>query len=260
MLCARTLAVVAWICAAAASTGAAQDLTIAAASDLQSVLPQVVSAFETQTGRSVRVTFGSSGNFFTQIQNGAPFDVYFSADIDYPRRLEQAGLAEPGTLYQYATGRLVLWTARDSGIDVRPGLQVLLDPGVRRISIANPEHAPYGRAAVAALRGAGLYDRVQSKLVLGENISQAAQFVQSGNAQVGIIALSIALAPAMTSAGTYFAIPTSSHPPIEQAAVIVKSSGKKALARDFLQFLKQPDMVALMQRFGFEIPQPAAVR
>jgi molybdate transport system substrate-binding protein len=253
----RTLAVTAWMCAAA-SAGAAQDLTIASASDLQAALPGVVSAFEQQTGRRVRVTFGSSGNFFTQIQNGAPFDLYFSADIDYPRRLEQAGLAEPGTLYEYATGHIVLWTAKDSGIDVRAGLQTLRNPAVRRIAIANPEHAPYGRAAVAALRGSGLYDQVQSKLVLGENISQAAQFAQSGNAQVGIIALSIALAPAMSSAGTYVSIPASSHPPIEQAAVIVRASQKKAAARDFLRFIQQPGMVALMERFGFEIPKPAA--
>jgi molybdate transport system substrate-binding protein len=161
---------------------AAEGLAVAAASDLQTALPEIVSRFEKDTGQQVRLTFGSSGNFFTQLQNGAPFDVFLSADIDYPRRLEQSGLAERGSLYSYATGRLVLWTRNDSGIDVHRGLETLADQRVHRISIANPEHAPYGRAAVAALRHEGVYDRVREKLVFGENISQAAQFVQSGSA------------------------------------------------------------------------------
>ena len=249
----RTLVVAASLSAIAAMS-AAQNLTIAAASDLQAVLPQVVSQFEKQTGRTVRVTFGSSGNFFTQIQNGAPFDLFFSADIDYPKKLEAASLAEPGTLYEYATGKIVLWAATGGKIDLQLGLQALLDPIVRHIAIANPEHAPYGRAAVAALRSAGLYDRVQAKLVLGENISQAAQFVQSGNAEAGILALSLALSPTMTRAGTYVAIPATSYPPIQQAAVVIKASANKDAARDFLRFLKQPDTVAVMRRFGFEVP------
>src|SRR5262245_34559913 len=129
-----------------------QGLTVAAASDLQAALPAITSQFEKETGQRVRVTFGSSGNFFAQIQNGAPFDVFLSADIDYPKRLEAAGQAERGTLYEYATGRIVLWTRKDSGIDVTRGLAVLADERIRRIAVANPQHAPYGRAAVAALR------------------------------------------------------------------------------------------------------------
>ncbi len=160
---------------------------MAAASDLQSALPAIASQFEKDSGQRVILTFGSSGNFFTQIQNGAPFDVFLSADIDYPRRLEASGQAERGSLYKYATGHIVLWTRTDSGIDVRRGLAVLVDARVRRIAIANPEHAPYGRAAVAALRHEGLYERVQGKFVLGENISQAAQFAQSGAADVGTV-------------------------------------------------------------------------
>lgn len=248
-----TLVVTTWL-SAIAPLSAAQDLTIAAASDLQGVLPQVISQFEKQTGQSVRVTFGSSGNFVSQIQNGAPFDLLLSADIGYPRQLEAASLAEPGTLYQYATGAIVLWIPKGGKVDIRRGLPALLDPSVRRIAIANPEHAPYGRAAVAALRSAGLYDRLQPKLVLGENISQAAQFVQSGNAEAGILALSIALTPALTEAGTYVAIPAASYPPIEQAAVVVSTSRNKDAARDFIRFLKQPAIVTLMERFGFEIP------
>src|ERR1700733_13523113 len=128
---------------------AAQNLRVAAASDLESALPAIVSQFEKDTGQRVGLTFGSSGNFYTQIENGAPFDVFLSADIDYPRRLEAARQAEPGSLYEYATGRIVLWTRNDSGIDVRQGLKVVTDGSVRRIAIANPEHAPYGRAAVS---------------------------------------------------------------------------------------------------------------
>jgi molybdate transport system substrate-binding protein len=235
----------------------AQVLTIAAASDLQVVLPHVAAQFEKQSGRAVRVTFGSSGNFFTQIQNGAPFDVFLSADIDYPRRLETAALAEPGTLDEYATGKIVLWAAKGGTVDLQRGLRALLDARVRHVAIANPEHAPYGRAAVAALRAAGIYENVRGKFVLGENISQAAQFVQSGNAEAGILALSLALSPAMTDAGAYVAIPADSYPPIQQAAVIIKASPNKDAARAFLRFLKQPDIVALLQRFGFEVSSTA---
>jgi molybdate transport system substrate-binding protein len=234
---------------------AGQSLTVAAASDLQSALPAIASQFEKETGQRVRLTFGSSGNFFTQIQNGAPFDVFLSADIDYPRRLEASNLAERGSLYEYATGRLVLWTRKDSGIDLGRSLAVLVDARVRRIAIANPEHAPYGKAAVAALRHEGLHERVREKFVLGENISQAAQFADSGGADVGLLALSLALAPALKSSGTYTDVPQSWHPPIEQGAVILASSRQKVLARQFLDHLKKPDAAKILQAYGFGVPQ-----
>jgi molybdate transport system substrate-binding protein len=234
---------------------AAQSLTVAAASDLQSALPAIAGQFEKDTGHRVELIFGSSGNFFNQIQNGAPFDVLLSADIDYPKRLEGSGQAERGSLYQYATGHLVLWTRRDSGIDVRRGLTVLTDARIRHVAIANPEHAPYGRAAVAALRHEQLYERVQGKFVLGENISQAAQFAQSGSAQVGVLALSLALSPALKSSGTYVDIPESWYPPIEQAAVVLASSRQKALARQFVDYLKNPASVRILQSYGFGVPQ-----
>jgi len=234
---------------------AAQSLTVAAASDLQTVLPALVATFEKETGRKVSLTFGSSGNFSTQIENGAPFDVFLSADIDYPRRLERAGLTERGTLYEYATGHLVLWTRQDSGIDIRQGLSVLTDARIRRIAIANPEHAPYGRAAVAALRHDGLYERVQAKLVIGENISQTAQFAQTGSADVGLIALSVALSPALTSSGSYVEIPESLHPPIEQAAVVLASSRLKPLARQFVDYLKKPESLTILKSYGFAVPR-----
>jgi molybdate transport system substrate-binding protein len=251
----RSAFAVAWVLLAC-RLAAAQSLTIAAASDLQSALPAIAAQFEKDTGQKVTLTFGSSGNFFAQIQNGAPFDVFLSADSAYPRRLERAGQAERGSLYQYARGRLVLWTRHDSGIDVRQGLTVLADARVRRIAIANPAHAPYGRAGVAALRHEGLYDRVRGKFILGENISQAAQFAESGSADVGVVALSLALSPTLQRSGTYFEIPESLHPPIEQAAVVLASSRLKPLARRFVDSLKAPDGMRILQSFGFAVPQP----
>lgn len=241
----------------ASRVAAAQGLRIAAASDLQAALPAVASQFEKQAGQKVTLTFGSSGNFFTQIQNGAPFDVFMSADVDYPKQLERAGQAEAGSLYEYATGHLVLWTRWDSGIDIWRGVPVLTDGKVKHIAIANPEHAPYGRAAVAALRHEGLYDRVKAKFVLGENISQTAQFAQSGAAEVGVLSLSLAFSPALKSAGTYVEIPDAWHPAIEQAAVIVASSKQRALARQFLNYLKKPETVRMLQSSGFGAPPPA---
>jgi molybdate transport system substrate-binding protein len=226
-------------------------LTIAAASDLQAALPEVIRKFERQSNTTVTVSFGSSGNFFAQIQNGAPYDVYLSADIDYPKRLVASGHADASSLYQYATGRLVLWTRKDSGIDVRGGLRILTEARVMRIAIANPKYAPYGRAAEAALRNEKVYDAVRSKLVLGENISQTAQLVDSGNASVGIIAFSLAVGEALRARGTYSEIPATAHPPIDQAAVIVSASTRKPLASEFLDYLKRPDIIEHLHRFGF---------
>jgi len=232
----------------------AQELRVAAASDLQSVLPGIAQRFERQTSVQVRLTFGSSGNLFSQIQNGAPFDLFFSADLAYPRQLEAAALAEPGSLYQYAVGRLVVWVRQDSGLDVSRGLQLLTDPRVKRVAVANPDHAPYGRAAMAALEHERLADAVRAKLVLGENISQAAQFVQSGNAEAGILAWSVALTPALRTIGRYREIPDTFHPPLQQGAIIVKASRQKEAARRFLAFMQQPDTVRELQANGFAAP------
>ena len=241
----------AWLPAVAS----AAEIRAAAASDLTFAFNDIAARFQKQTGISIELTYGSSGNFFAQIQNGAPFDLFFSADVGYPEKLEAAGLAEPGTIYQYASGKIVMWVPNASQLDLDRGLAALLDPGIRKIAIANPQHAPYGIAAVAAMRHAAVYDKIESKLVLGENISQAAQFVQSGNADAGIIALSLALAPAMKSRGRYIEIPAADYPPLVQAAVILKSSRNKEQANRFLKFLKAPETAALMERYGFSIPK-----
>lgn len=235
-----------------------QVIRIAAAADLQFAMQDLVAQFERQTATRVDVTYGSSGNFFSQLQNGAPFDLFFSADIEYPRKLESAGIAEPGTLYEYGVGRLAICMPADTSVDViLLGWKALLDPSVQKIAIANPEHAPYGRAAVAALRNAGVYMQVKSKLVYGENVSQAAQFVQSGNAQAGIVAMSLAVSPGMKN-GRRWEIPADMHPPIKQAAIVLKSSENKVGARVFLEFVKSEAGRAALAKYGFAFPDRAA--
>jgi molybdate transport system substrate-binding protein len=232
----------------------AQQLAVAAAADLKFAISDVAAQFETKTGTKVNVTYGSSGNFFAQLKNGAPFDVFLSADIDYARKLDEAGLAEPGTLTRYAIGRIVIWAPADSNLRVSElGWKTLLDDRMKKIAIANPEHAPYGRAAVAAMQKAGIYDQVKSKLVFGENISQAAQFVQSGNAQAGILARSLAVSEAMKD-GKRWDIPEDLYPPIEQAAIVMKNAKNKEAARAFLDFVKSDAGHATLAKYGFTLP------
>jgi molybdate transport system substrate-binding protein len=238
----------------------AAELKIAAAADLTFAFNDVVAQYHKQTSNVVKLSYGSSGNFYSQIENGAPFDLFFSADIGYPQKLEAAGLTVPGSIYEYATGKLVIWVPNASKIDLSRGLATLLDPSIRKIAIANPQHAPYGVAAVAAIHHAGIYDKIKGKLVLGENISQTAQFVESGNADVGILALSLALAPAMKEKGRYAEIPAADFRPIIQAGVILKSSPNKKLASQFLKFMKEPATVALMKKYGFSVPKDVADR
>jgi molybdate transport system substrate-binding protein len=236
----------------------ASEVSIAAAADLKFAMADLAAQFETQTGNKVNVTYGSSGNFFSQLQNGAPFDLFFSADMDYAQKLESAGLVEPGSLYRYAVGNLALWSPVDSKLDLAAGWKVLLDDRVKKIAIANPEHAPYGRAAVAALKKAGIYQQVKSKLVFGENISQAAQFAQSGNAQVGIVALSLAISSAMRD-GQRWNIPPDMHPPIDQAVVLMKNAKNKDAAGAFLDFMKTDQARATLTKYGFTLPGARAV-
>jgi molybdate transport system substrate-binding protein len=232
-----------------------QEIRIAAAADLKFAMGELSEKFEKQAGTKVHVTYGSSGNFFSQMRNGAPFDLFFSADIEYPKKLEEAGFADPGTLYEYAVGRIAIWTRGDAKVDVtRQEWKALLDASVEKIAVANPEHAPYGRAAVAALQKAGIYESVKAKLVYGENISQAAQFVQSGNAQAGIVAMSLAVSPAMRD-GKRWEIPAEMHPSIEQGAIILKDAKNKEAARAFLEFVESAAGRAILAKYGFALPE-----
>lgn len=243
------LAVVCASCALQAQS----TLTVAAAANLQSAVKEIAEKFEKQSGMHVALVFGSSGNLTTQIENGAPYDVFLSADMSYPERLAGEGLGTRESLRRYAVGKLVLWVKKDSRIDLeRLGERALLDPAVHKIAIANPAHAPYGAAAVAYLKTAKLRDQVNDKLVLGEDVTQTAQFVISGNAQVGIIPLSLALAPKMMESGSYYALKNA--PMVEQGAIVLSKAADKTAAGKFLEFMRSPDATAILQRYGYDLP------
>jgi molybdate transport system substrate-binding protein len=239
---------------------AAQEITVAAAADLQFAMQDVAARFQKETGKTVKLIYGSSGNFFQQIQNGAPFDMFFSANLDYPKKLEAAGLTEPGSYYQYAKGKIVIWVPNDSKLDLTSGIKAFLDPSVKKIAVANPQHAPYGQAAVAAMQGQNVYEKVKDKFVLGENISQTASFVVSGAADVGIVALSLALSPNMKDKGRYVEVPTDEYPPLDQACVVLGSSKNKETAREFLAFVKTAAIADVLRSYGFDVQDGPAKR
>jgi molybdate transport system substrate-binding protein len=231
-------------------------LTIAAAADLRFALDELVKDFEVQyPATKINVTYGSSGNFFAQFQNGAPFDLFFSADIEYPRRLAEKGLGAD-EVFPYAIGCIVVWVPKESPVEVdKLGIKALLEPSIRKIAVANPEHAPYGRAAVAALKALNVYDQVASRLVYGENIAQTAQFVQSGAADVGILALSLALAPQMRDAGRFWQVPLDAYPRMEQGGIILKSSKNLQTARTFRDFVLGDRGREILKHYGFNLPE-----
>jgi molybdate transport system substrate-binding protein len=228
----------------------AETVNVAAASDLSFALQEIIEAFEHKTGDRVHLTFGSSGNFYAQITNGAPFDVFLSADVDYPTQLEMKGYAVPGSVFSYGIGGLALWVPNRSNLNLaKLGMRALLDDSIKKIAIANPQHAPYGRAAVAAMQHADLYDRLKGKLVFGENISQTAQFAQSGAVDIGIIALSIAVSAPMREAGRYWVIPADMYPLLEQGAVLLKHAGPAGKA--FHQWLHGAEAQRIFFKYGF---------
>jgi molybdate transport system substrate-binding protein len=233
----------------------AQTLRVAAAADLQFAMNDLAGQFEKKSGTKVAISYGSSGNFRAQIENGAPFDLFFSADAQYPQQLVTAGVADGQTLVMYAQGHLVLWAPAGENLHLAErGFEALRDSRVQKIAIANPEHAPYGRAAVAALQKAGMYEALKGKLVYGENISQAAQFAQSGNAQVGIIALSLTFAESMKG-GERWEIPGNYYPPLQQAAVMINASSNRAAAKAFLEFIKSKEGRKILSKYGLPPPE-----
>jgi molybdate transport system substrate-binding protein len=236
---------------------APQPLLIAAAADLKFALDDVLVEFrKAHPGHDARPTYGSSGTLFAQIDNGAPFDLFLSADVKFPRQLIERGKAEKGTLFSYAVGHLVVWVPKESPLDVATlGVKALLDARVRKIAIANPAVAPYGAAAVAALQTLGAYDAVSARLVLGENVAQAAQFVQSGAADAGVISLSLALAPKMKDAGRYGEVPMDAFPKLEQAGVLCTAAANRAGAALLRDFLSSPAGRTVLQRYGFVLPE-----
>lgn len=234
----------------------AQDApAVAAASDLQFALTEIAAAFHAQTGKEVKLAFGSSGNFARQIQQGAPFEMFFSADEKFVTDLSAAGLAvDDGALY--AIGRIVMVVPNGSSLKADGTLGdlalALKDGRLTKFAIANPEHAPYGQRAEEALRHASLWDEIKDRLVLGENVSQAAQFATSGGAEGGIVAYSLALSPEVSKLATYALIPDDWHQPLRQRMVLLKGAGETA--RDFYDFVQSPDTRNILKRFGFVLP------
>ena len=236
---------------------AEQELSVAAAADLTYCLDDLNATFrKVHPEADIKVSSGSSGNFATQIKNGAPFEVFLSADSGFPRDLAKAGMADEKSMAIYAVGRLVLWTARPEAVDVTKGLEILrgAEP-VKKLAVANPDHAPYGRAAKQALEHDKLWDAVQPRIVLGENIAQTAQFVATGSADAGIVALSLVVAGKWSTVGKWQEIPADKYAPLEQAVVLTKKGLQNPLARSYLDFLRTPEARSIFDRYGFRLPE-----
>jgi molybdate transport system substrate-binding protein len=238
-----------WLPTPASAQPKAGPITIAAAADLKYVLDSLVVIFNRQHPQArATVVYGSSGKFYEQLSHDAPFDLFFSADADYPKRLQQAGRTA-GAPTPYALGRLVLWSKR---LPVNKlGMKALLAPQVKHVALANPAHAPYGRRAEEALRTYKLYDQVKPKFVLGENIGQAAQYAATGAADAGLLAYSLALSPELRRAGTFYLIPNTAHSPLQQSYVVLKRAQGNATAAAFATFMANPVARQALKKYGF---------
>ncbi|HLK68106.1 MAG TPA: molybdate ABC transporter substrate-binding protein [Bryobacteraceae bacterium] len=247
----RQIAALLWFCllCSCSRPPRSHELAIAAAADLNFALEEVSSEFaKSHPTTTLRIAYGSSGNFYAQLRSHAPFDLFVSADVEYPRKLATEGLAIADSVFVYGVGRIVVWVPAQSTLDPATAMQ---SAALHHLAIANPQHAPYGHAAELAMRSMGVYDSVEGKLVLGENIAQTLQFVQSGAADAGIVALSLAIAPAVRSQGRYWEIPLNAYPKMEQGGVIVKDSPE---AREFRSWLLAPEGRAILKRYGFYMP------
>jgi molybdate transport system substrate-binding protein len=245
----RTITACCFLFAAAFAHAQSATVRVAAAADLQPVLPGIVTDFEQKTGRHVDVSYASSATLATQILNGAPFDLFLSADMGFAQKVADAGLSDPPL--PYAKGTLVLWARKDS--PVQPlALDSLRSAKLHRLAVANPQHAPYGRAAQAAIEHLHLTATLQPKLIVGENIGQTAQFAQSGNAGAGLISLTSALAPQFRESGSYIEIPREDYPPLVQGAVVMKRSAGAAYGQMLLEFLLAPPAQSAFARGGLQ--------
>jgi molybdate transport system substrate-binding protein len=234
---------------------AKEKILVAAASDLNFAMNAICRDFEKlHPGIKAEVSYGSSGNFFAQIKQGAPYDIFFSADASYPALLENEGFAVKGQRQLYAIGKIVLWIPKKSALNPQKGLNLVLEPELKKLAIANPKHAPYGRAAEESLRYYGLLDKVQDKLVFGENISQTAQFVQTGSADAGIIAMSLAVSPSMADSGNYWIIPAESYSRLEQGYAVLQRGKSKSSVKTFLEFVQGKNGERILSDYGFILP------
>ena len=230
---------------------------VAAATDLKFALDEMVDLFRVRhPNMKVQLTYGSSGNFYAQLSNRAPFDVFLSADVDYPHRLVREGLASADDEFLYGVGRIVIWVPQSSSIDVEKlGMKSLLSPDARKIAIANPRHAPYGRAAEAAMKSMGVYEQVKRRLVLGDTVLQAGQFVESGSADIGIISRSHALAPSLRGKGRFWEVPLDAYPRRVQGGVILSWAQDRSAAEALRDFVLGEEGRTILRRYGFDMPE-----
>lgn len=234
---------------------AGEKILIAAASDLYFAMNEIRHIFEEENPAiKIDISYGSSGNFFSQIKQGAPYDIFFSADASYPAYLEEVGLAIQGQRGLYAIGKIVLWVPKKSALNLQKGLNIVLEPKLKKLAIANPKHAPYGKAAEEALRYYGLWDTTQDKLVFGENISQTAQFIQMGAVDAGIIALSLAISPRMAHDGSYWIIPSESYSKLEQVYTVLQRGKDNSSVKTFLKFVQGKKGRKILSGYGFVLP------
>jgi molybdate transport system substrate-binding protein len=233
-----------------------REVRVAVAANFKFAFDDIAAAFqEKNQGIKVTATYGSSGNFYAQLSNKAPFDLFLSADTNYPRKLIEDGLADKDSEFLYAVGQIVVWVRNDSKLDLDNfGINAVADPSVKKLAIANPRLAPYGQAAEAAMKKLGVYDDVKDRLVLGENIAQTTQFVESGAADVGIIALSLAVAAPVKDKGRYWVVPLDAYPPIEQNGVILNWARDREAAQSFRSFMTGPEGRAILKRYGYTLP------
>jgi len=243
-----SLALIAMACAAGARAG---EVQVAVAANFTAPMHAIAAQFERDTGHRARLAFGSTGKFYAQIRNGAPFEVLLAADDETPARLEKEGQAAPGTRFTYAIGKLVLWSARAGVVDAKG--EVLRTGDFRHLAIANPKTAPYGAAAVAVLKKLNLFDAVQARLVQGENIAQTHQFISTGNAQLGFVALSQVARDGRIAAGSGWIVPASLHEPIRQDALVLARGRGNPAAQALLDYLKSAKARAIIQSFGYAL-------
>ncbi|AOB31165.1 molybdate ABC transporter substrate-binding protein [Bordetella sp. H567] len=242
-------AVAAVLAAACAASASAADVQVAVAANFTAPMKAIADAFHAKTGDTVVAAYGATGQFYAQIRNGAPFEVFLAADDTTPARLEQEKAAVPGTRFTYATGALALWSAKDGYVD-KEG-EVLRRNAYAHLSIANPKAAPYGLAAIQTLEKLGLMEAVRPKIVEGQNIAQAQQFVASGNAELGFVALSQVYKDGKLTGGSAWIVPASLHEPIRQDAVILAQGRNNPAARAFVDFLQGPDAGHIILSYGY---------
>ncbi|MBF6650584.1 molybdate ABC transporter substrate-binding protein [Methylobacter sp. BlB1] len=229
----------------------AETTLVAVAANFSQPMTEIAEAFEKATGHSAKLSFGSSGKFVAQFESGAPFEVFLSADNEKPLKLEQAGLAVPGSRFTYAVGKLVLWSATPGLVDDQG--QILDKGGFKHLALADPKLAPYGAAAIELMKNKGVLEKLQPLLVQGENIAQAYQFVSTGNAELGLVALSQVIKDGKIASGSGWIVPGNLHSPILQDAVLLKTGAENPAAPALLKFLKSPEALAIIRKYGYGI-------